>query len=66
TPNGRNRGEPAAWKHARRVRRAAWGNEPMATSGTAPQADSTTRLVEIVDSLPVTATGKILKRELAP
>jgi acyl-CoA synthetase (AMP-forming)/AMP-acid ligase II len=38
----------------------------MATSGTAPQADSTTRLVEIVDSLPVTATGKILKRELAP
>ena len=41
TPNGRHRGEPAAWKHARRVRRAAWEYEPMPTSETAPQADST-------------------------
>lgn len=37
----RCRGEPAAWKHARRVRRAAWGNGLMATPGTAPRADST-------------------------
>jgi hypothetical protein len=39
--NGRNRGEPAAEKSARRVRRAAWGNGPAGNPGTAPQADST-------------------------
>jgi hypothetical protein len=30
-PDGRNRGEPVAWRHARRVRRAAWRNGPAAT-----------------------------------
>jgi len=37
TPNGRCRGEPVAWKHTRRVRRAAWGNGPMATSTPRPR-----------------------------
>ncbi|WP_028933488.1 IS256 family transposase, partial [Pseudonocardia spinosispora] len=31
TPNDRNRGEPVALKGARRVRRAVWGNGPVAT-----------------------------------
>jgi hypothetical protein len=41
-PDGRCRGEPAAWKHARRVRRAAWGKGTDGNISTAPQADSTT------------------------
>ncbi|WP_222849913.1 group II intron maturase-specific domain-containing protein [Trebonia kvetii] len=36
TPNGRNRGEPAARRRARRVRRAAWGNGPRAIRHRAP------------------------------
>ncbi len=36
----------------------AWGKEPMAP-------DKYPRLVEVVESLPMTSTGKILKRELA-
>ncbi|WP_254207334.1 hypothetical protein [Nocardia alni] len=31
TPDSRNRGEPGAWRHARRVRRAARRNGPVAT-----------------------------------
>src|SRR5882757_7632511 len=27
-PDGSDRGEPGAWRRARRVRRAAWGNRP--------------------------------------
>jgi len=38
--HGRNHGEPVAWKHARRVRRAAW-KRTSSNAGTAPQADST-------------------------
>src|SRR5215471_6448370 len=30
-PTGRNRGEPVAWRDARRVRRAAWRNGPAVT-----------------------------------
>src|ERR1700754_4413961 len=36
-PDGRCRGEPVAWQHARRVRRAAWGNGPMATPAPRPR-----------------------------
>ena len=37
TPDGRNRGEPVAWRRARRVRRAAWGNGPGAIPAPRPR-----------------------------
>jgi hypothetical protein len=37
TPNGRDRGEPAAGKPARRVRRAAWGIGPRTTPAPPPR-----------------------------
>ncbi len=37
TPDGRNRGEPAARRRARRVRRAAWGNGPRAIPAPRPR-----------------------------
>ncbi len=37
TPNGRHRGEPVAGRPARRVRRAAWGNGPMAIPAPRPR-----------------------------
>lgn len=36
-PHGRNHGEPVAWRHARRVRRAAWGNGPAAMPAPRPR-----------------------------
>ena len=38
--NGSTRGEPGAWRHARRVRGAAWGNGSGAIPTPRPQADS--------------------------
>jgi transposase len=38
----RARGAPGAWKQARRVREAAWGNGSADKAGTAPRADFTT------------------------
>jgi hypothetical protein len=35
--HGRNHGEPVAWRHARRVRRAAWGNGPAAMPAPRPR-----------------------------
>ena len=35
--HGRRHGEPVAWKHARRVRRAAWGNGPGAIPAPRPR-----------------------------
>jgi hypothetical protein len=35
--HGRNHGEPVAWRHARRVRRAAWGNGPAAMLAPRPK-----------------------------
>src|SRR4029077_3018206 len=35
-PHGRDHGEPVAWRHARRVRRAAWGNGPAAMPAPRP------------------------------
>jgi hypothetical protein len=37
----RARGAPGAWKQARRVREAAWGNGAADKAGTAPRADFT-------------------------
>ena len=36
-PDGSDRGEPGAWRRARRVRRAAWGNGPAATPAPRPR-----------------------------
>jgi len=36
-PDGSFRGEPVAWRHARRVRRAAWGNGSGATPTPRPR-----------------------------
>ena len=36
-----DRGEPGAWRRARRVRRAGWGNAPFTLNGGAPQPDPT-------------------------
>lgn len=41
---GRARGAPGAWKQARRVREAAWGNGSADKAGTAPRADFTTHV----------------------
>ena len=35
--HGRDHGEPVAWRHARRVRRAAWGNGPAAMPAPRPR-----------------------------
>jgi hypothetical protein len=35
--HGTNHGEPVAWRHARRVRRAAWGNGPAAMPAPRPR-----------------------------
>src|SRR5680860_992835 len=35
--HGRDHGEPVAWRHAQRVRRAAWGNGPAAMPAPRPR-----------------------------
>ena len=42
--HGRNHGEPVAWRHARRVRRAAWGNGPAAMPAPRPRPTHPFRL----------------------
>jgi hypothetical protein len=48
---GRARGAPGAWKQARRVREAAWGNGSADKAGTAPRADFTTHVSGIMTDL---------------